>query len=102
MSVAATPAVFPPAVERPRGAAETEDEDLRWQPVLELPCLLTVDLPLPAFRVADFLRLQRGSVIATQWRVTRDVPLRVNGTLIAWAEFEGSGNRMAVRLTELA
>jgi len=85
------------------GDAETsQEDDPRWQPVLALPCLLTVDLPMPHFKVADFLKLQPGSVVATEWRLRQDVPLRVNGTLIAWGEFEGSGTRLAVRLTELA
>jgi flagellar motor switch/type III secretory pathway protein FliN len=67
-----------------------------------LPCQLAVDLPLPDFKVADFLQLHPGSVIATGWRITQDVPLRINGTLIGWGEFDGSGSRLAVRLTELA
>jgi flagellar motor switch/type III secretory pathway protein FliN len=80
----------------------TDPETQRWQPVMNLPCQLTVDLGVPAFRVSDFLQLRPGSVIGTQWRVTHDLPLRVNGTLIAWAELEGAGNHLAVRLTELA
>jgi flagellar motor switch/type III secretory pathway protein FliN len=70
--------------------------------VLGLACQLTVDLPLAKFTVADFVKLQAGSVLSTAWRVRQDVPLRINGTLIAWAELEGSGSRLAVRLTELA
>jgi len=85
-----------------QGQGQGQEEDPRWQCVLALPCQLTVDLPLTNFTVADFVKLRSGSVVATAWRVSRDVPLRVNGTLIAWAEFEGSGNRLAVRLTELA
>jgi flagellar motor switch/type III secretory pathway protein FliN len=81
---------------------ERREEEARWLPVLELPCQFAVELPLPNFKVADFLRLRAGSVIATGWRVTHDVPLRVNGTLIGWGEFDGSGSRLAVRLTELA
>jgi len=69
--------------------------------VLELPCQLTVDLVLPGFRLSDFLKLQVGSVAGTSWRITQDVPLRINGTLIAWGEFEGAGQRLAVRVTEL-
>jgi flagellar motor switch/type III secretory pathway protein FliN len=82
--------------------AQANHEDARWRPVLGLPCLLTVDLPVPNFKVADFLRLQAGSLVPTSWRIRRDVPLRVNGTLIGWCEFEGSSNCLAVRLTELA
>jgi flagellar motor switch/type III secretory pathway protein FliN len=77
-------------------------EEARWAPVLGLPCQLTVELPLPNFKVADFLALRPGSVLSTNWRLAHDIPLRINGTLIAWAEFEGAGSRMAVRLTELA
>jgi flagellar motor switch/type III secretory pathway protein FliN len=84
------------------GTDADTDEDVRWRPVLGLPCQLTVDLPLPDFRVRDFLSLRSGSVIATGWRLTRDVPLRVNGTLIGWGEFEGAGKRLGIRLTELA
>jgi flagellar motor switch/type III secretory pathway protein FliN len=81
---------------------EQDKEDVRWQPVLVLPCQMAVDLPLPHFKVGDFLKLQAGAVIASAWRITRDVPLRVNGTLIGWGEFDGSGKHLAVRLTELA
>ncbi len=79
-----------------------ELEESRWASVLRLPCQLTVDLSLPGFKVADLLKLQSGSVVSTNWRVGHDVPLRINGTLVGWSEFEVVGNRLAVRLTELA
>jgi|GEM_PF-1113172 flagellar motor switch/type III secretory pathway protein FliN len=81
---------------------DTNEAEARWRPVLSLPCQLVVELPLPNFKVSDFLKLQKGSLIATAWRITHDVPLRVNGTLIGWGEFEGSGTHLGVRLTELA
>lgn len=81
--------------------AESADE-ARWQPVLELPCDLIVELPLPNFDIADFLQLRAGSVIDADLRIGRDVPLRLNGVLIGWVEFEVMGNNLAVRLTELA
>lgn len=102
MAVAAAQALSP-AGEKPAGGSQpTESEEQRWRPVLELPCQLTVELPLPGFKLSDFLKLQVGSVVGTNSRIAQDVPLRVNGTLIAWGEFEGSGQRLAVRLTELA
>jgi flagellar motor switch/type III secretory pathway protein FliN len=100
MAAAATSS--PAAGEKLHPAQAPGSVDARWQPVLGLPCQLTIDLPLPHFKVADFLRLRAGSVIVTQWRVSREVPLRINGTLIGWGELEGSGNRLAVRLMELA
>ncbi len=84
-------------------ARETEEEgEERWRPVLGLPCGLTVDLPLPGFKISDFLKLRPASVIDAHWRLGHDVPLRLNGTLIGWVEFEVVGNNLAVRLTELA
>ena len=101
----------PAQVERHRGPltgeaearteAEAKEEAL-WRPVLGLPCQLLVDLQLPGFRIADLLKLRPGSVIPAHWRVGQDVPLRLNGTLIGWVEFEVMGNHLAVRLTELA
>jgi len=74
----------------------------RWVRVEPLPCLLTIEIPVPGFTGGDLVRLQRGRIIATRWTVGQDVPLRVNGELIAWSEFEVVQNRLAVRLTELA
>lgn len=78
------------------------EEDARWKPVLGLPCELAVDLPLPGFKIGDLLELRAGSVIDAHWRVGRDVPLRLNGKEIGWSEFEVVGDKLAVRLTELA
>ena len=72
-----------------------------WAQVLPLPCRLAVDVPLPGFTVADAVRLRRGSVINSRWRVGTDIPLRLNGELIARGEFEVVGNHLAVRITEL-
>ena len=99
--MAAAPAMSPAAGAEPHPAPAAEIEDARWQPVLTLPCQLTIDLPVADFKVAELLRLQAGSVITTRWRFSHDVPLRINGVLIGWGEFEGSGKRLAVRLTDL-
>jgi flagellar motor switch/type III secretory pathway protein FliN len=85
----------------PEVKAETVEEE-RWKPVLDLPCDLHADLPLPGFNIADLLKLRTGSVIDAHWHVGRDVPLRLNGVLIGWIEFEVMGSNLAVRLTELA
>ncbi len=89
------------AAPNPAAGGESE-EDAQWRPVLGLPCELSVDLPLPGFRIADLLKMRSGSVIDAHWRLGQDVPLRLNGTLLGWIEFEVMGNNLAVRLTELA
>jgi flagellar motor switch/type III secretory pathway protein FliN len=93
--------------EAERGKTEAEmetetKEDARWKPVLGLPCELIVDLPLPDFKISDLLKLRVGSVLDAHLHVGEDVPARLNGTLMGWIEFELVGNRLAVRLTELA
>jgi len=72
-----------------------------WEQALGLPCRLTLDMPLPGFRVEDLLRLRPRTVINSHYRLGADVPLRVNGKLIACGEFEVVGEHLAVRLTEL-
>jgi len=73
-----------------------------WERVESLPCSLTVEIPVPGFTVGDLVHLTRGRVIATRWTVGQDVPLRINGELIAWCEFEVVHGHLAIRLTELA
>jgi len=73
-----------------------------WARVEALPCLLSIEIPVPAFTVADFVSLQPGRLIDTHWTVGQDVPLHINGALVAWSEFEIVNNHIAVRLTELA
>ena len=88
------------AVERSREASPIPAE--AWAEALTLRCQLTVDMPMPGFKVADVLRLRREAVIDAHWRVGTDVPLRLNGRLVARGEFEVAGNHLALRLTELA
>lgn len=73
-----------------------------WARVENLPCLLTVEIPVPGFAVGDLVHLAPGKVIATRWVAGQDVPLRINGELIAWSEFDVVEERLAVRMTELA
>ncbi len=79
-----------------------EQSEAVWAPVLGLGCDLTVELPMPEFKISDLLKLREESVINAHWKVGQDVPLRLNGTLIGWIEFEVVATHLAVRLTELA
>ena len=67
-----------------------------------LPCQLTLQIPIAGFTVGDLLRMSVGSIFTTPCHYTHDVPLRVNGLLIGWTEFEVVADRLAVRITELA
>ena len=89
-------------VDGANGEKQTAKAEARWEPVLTLPCCLSVDISLPGFKVSDFVRLRPGTIATSGWDVARDVPLRVNGVLIGWGELEEAGNRLAIRVTELA
>ena len=67
-----------------------------------LPCQLSLEIPVVKFSVGDLLRLNKESIVETASASTTDIPLRVNGLLVGWTEFEVIGNRLAVRITELA
>jgi flagellar motor switch/type III secretory pathway protein FliN len=67
-----------------------------------LPCTLALDLPVVKFTVGDLLSLDVGSIVETAYHQSSDLPLRVNGQLVGWTEFEVVGERLAVRLTDLS
>ncbi len=79
------------------GAAKDPAEEFGW-----LPCHLSVEIPLSKFTVGDLLNLKKGSVVETACHYTSDVPLRANGMLIGWTEFEVVGTLLTVRITEFA
>jgi flagellar motor switch/type III secretory pathway protein FliN len=88
------------AKEQPRSASETKKdpaEHFGW-----LPCQLSLQIPVVNFTVGDLLRLSKESIVETACASTDDIPLRANGLLIAWSEFEVIGERLALRITELA
>ena len=67
-----------------------------------LPFTLSLEIPIVNFTIRDLLNLTAGSIVETACHHTSDVPLRVNRLLIGWTEFEVIGNRLAVRITDLA
>ncbi|MFZ1130247.1 MAG: FliM/FliN family flagellar motor C-terminal domain-containing protein [Terriglobales bacterium] len=83
----------PPAVEVGNDLAER----FGW-----LPCHLSLQIPIVDFTVGDLIRLGKDSIVETGCPSTSDIPVRVNGLLVAWSEFEVIGNRLALRITELA
>jgi flagellar motor switch/type III secretory pathway protein FliN len=93
------------AVQRAKEPKPTETGEPVKDPVEAygwFPCLLSLEVPVSRFTVGDLLRLRIGSIVETASHHTSDIPLRANGLLIGWTEFEVIGNRVAVRITELA
>ncbi len=67
-----------------------------------LPCTLALDVQVVHFTVRALLELAPGAILETSCHQSMDIPLRVNGLLLAWTEFEVVGERLAARITDLA
>ena len=74
---------------------------VRWRQLGWLPCTLSLELPVSHFTVRELLRLTPGNIVPTDWSRGAEIPLRANGQLIGWAEFEPVGDHIGVRITEL-
>ncbi len=72
-----------------------------WPEAMELPCRLYVALEIPHFTIRDLLSLSVNSLVDTRRREGAHVPVRVNGVMVGWAEFDVIDGRLAVRLTEM-
>ncbi len=77
-------------------------DDARWKQVQMLSCRLSVETRVPGFTLRDLLNLRAQSIVRSHLASRTNPPLRVNGEVVAWCEFEVLGSRLAVRLTELA
>lgn len=83
----------------PQPPAKTAD---RIPQMVLLPLTLTVEIPIVGFTLRGLLHLAKGATLESACDQKSDVPLRVNHTLIGWAEFEVTGDRLAVRITDIA
>jgi flagellar motor switch/type III secretory pathway protein FliN len=66
-----------------------------------LPCTLALEVAVVGFTVGSLLKLTEGSLVQTTCHQSTDIPLQVNGILMAWTEFEVVGERLAARITDL-
>lgn len=83
--------------EKPAVVTSTPIDEFDW-----LPCTLSVEAQVLKLTVGDLIRLQPGDIVETNCAAIGDLQLRVNGTLIAWTEFEVLGDRLGARITQLA
>jgi flagellar motor switch/type III secretory pathway protein FliN len=62
---------------------------------------MALEVPVVDFTVGHLLKLRQGSLVHTGCHQSSDLPLNVNGILMAWTEFEVVGERLAARITDL-
>jgi flagellar motor switch/type III secretory pathway protein FliN len=98
--MAANPfAVVPVPPPAPAAAKERVDG---WGELLQVPTMVTVDVPIAKLTVRELFRLQKGSVLASAQVSGVQVPIAISGRLIAWGEFQVAGENLALRIVELA
>jgi flagellar motor switch protein FliN/FliY len=83
------------------GALAKVEQHPQWALLAQLPLKIDIAVPMPGFKVRDLLALRGGQTVATLWKVSEDVPVRIGGVEFGWGEFEVVEQRMAVRLTRL-
>ena len=82
-------------------ARPSEINDGAWQEAGWLPCRLAAEIAVLGFTVGDLLSLEAGSVVDTGVTVEADVSVQVNGVRVGCGKLDATGDRRAVRLTEL-
>ena len=78
------------------------NDEARWKRVMDLPCGVSVEVPVASFTVRDLLKLRSLPLLGSAWPTSANLPVRVNGERIAWCELEAAGSRVAIRPTEIA
>jgi flagellar motor switch/type III secretory pathway protein FliN len=73
----------------------------KWSQWRWLPCELSPQVPVTRFTVRELLRLHSGSIVATSWSRSTEIPLYANGQLIGWTELDSVGEHIGARITEL-
>ncbi|WP_062262687.1 flagellar motor switch protein FliN [Endozoicomonas arenosclerae] len=88
------------------GSVESDDEDsLEKSPdlglILDIPVTLSLELGSTQISIADLLRLNKGSVVELEKEASEPLDVKVNGTLIAYAEVVVINDRYGIRLTDV-
>jgi flagellar motor switch/type III secretory pathway protein FliN len=84
-----------------RKAGEVPPGPDLWEKLLDLPCELSVVLPVFGCAVADLLALGANAVIDSDTREGTSLPIWVNDVMVGRGELEVSGSHRAIRITEL-
>jgi len=63
---------------------------------------VTAEVAVARFTMGDLMSLEVNSVIATRTPTSADILVGVNGELVARAEMDAVGDRIAVRIAEVA
>ncbi len=77
------------------------DVQTKWPVMTQVPVPVSVRIPLPGVSLRGLAALRVGTVIASAWPVSEEVPLYAAGVALSWCEFDVVDGAIAVRLTRL-
>jgi flagellar motor switch/type III secretory pathway protein FliN len=92
----------PAVIEAPAVAAQSALAVDPWSGLLHISTSIAIDASIVGLTVRELFRLEKGSIVATRQPVGSNVPVHAGGSLIGWGEFQVVGDRLAVRVAELA
>lgn len=67
-----------------------------------VPIRISAEAKVTGLTVRELFRLEKGSIVTTLQSASANLPLYAGNKLFAWGEFQVSGERLAVRVGELA
>ncbi|MGI9280188.1 MAG: flagellar motor switch protein FliN [Endozoicomonas sp.] len=88
------------------GSVESDDDESHEKSpdlglILDIPVTLSLELGSTQISIADLLRLNKGSVVELEKEASEPLDVKVNGTLIAYAEVVVINDRYGIRLTDV-
>ena len=87
-----------------QGGTETTEEDFARPDlglILDIPVTLSLELGSTTISLGDLLKLNKGSVVALEKEASEPLDVKVNGTLIAFAEVVVINERYGIRLIDV-
>jgi flagellar motor switch/type III secretory pathway protein FliN len=73
-----------------------------WAGLRHISLPIAIETPIVGLTVRELFRLEKGSIVATAQSTETNVPVRAGGALIGWGEFQVVGEKLALRVAELA
>ena len=69
--------------------------------ILDIPVTLSLELGSTEIGIGDLLRLNKGSIVELEKEASEPLDVKVNGTLIAYAEVVVINDRYGIRLIDV-
>lgn len=81
--------------------SEADDARPDLELILDIPVTLSLELGSTTINLGDLLKLNKGSVVALEKEASEPLDVKVNGTLIAFAEVVVINDRYGIRLIDV-